>query len=117
MSGVLTRREHRQLRAIALLLTGLFLAKAAAVVLFLLPYASISPRWELLTWLGQNYDVRVGLLVVTGVALYGTVIAIGLASLRARSAAHPAQTQPPALHAVKTEQRPAPMPLPAIAAE
>jgi NADH:ubiquinone oxidoreductase subunit 3 (subunit A) len=73
-----------RVKALAYLLVALFLAKAAACVLFLLPYSSIAGESGLLAWLGQNYEVRVGLLIVTGFALYGTVLILAAASLFGR---------------------------------
>ncbi|MEM9140023.1 MAG: hypothetical protein AAGB15_09340, partial [Pseudomonadota bacterium] len=61
------------MRRLAYLLIGLFLAKATAVVLFVLPYATLAGETGVLAWLREAYDLRVGVLIITGAALYGTV--------------------------------------------
>ena len=96
--------ELAGVRNAVLLIAVLFVAKAAAVILFLLPATSLAGETGFLAWLGQNYAVRICLLVVTGVALYGTLAAFALSSLPTTRT--PAKTAQPA----KTEAAP---PLPA----
>ncbi|MEO1494395.1 MAG: hypothetical protein AAFV19_19795 [Pseudomonadota bacterium] len=85
--------ELAGVRNAVVLLAVLFAAKAAAVVLFLLPSTSLAGETGFLAWLGQNYALRVCLLVVTGTALYGTLAAFALASLPTAHASKPDETR------------------------